>query len=267
MKILHTATITIAIILMIIVSPVAFGTLSFAARTNSIGTSAQHNNITASSSRIPTINTPKITTTTTTPASHNATTTNTTLMGAPGSYPGSYTCSRGDNFLWNHVYGVSGSGKDPWSQPGPNHPGKSRLTVKTPPCIRVTGTVYSQPHPPPSTQGTHDDPDGDLHFTLTLDPQYVQYSDKNNCKTAPMPTGCNRIIVEVICHNPGLASKSGYFNNPPWGDYCSGVDSEYMRGQFPKQGEKLTVSGRFVHDTGTEDWNEIHPASKIIPNP
>jgi len=258
MKILHTATITIAIILMIIVSPMAFGTLSFAARTNSTGTSTQRNNITASSSKIPIINTPKITTTN--PASHNATAANTTLMGAPGSY----TCSRGDNFLWNHVYGVSGSGKDPWSQPGPNHSGKSRLTVKTPPCIRVTGTVYSQPHPPPSTQGTHDDPDGDLHFTLTLDPQYVQYSDKNNCKTAPMPTGCNRIIVEVICHNPSLASKSGYFTT--WGDYCSGVDSEYNRGQFPKQGEKLTVSGRFVHDNGNEDWNEIHPASNINPN-
>jgi hypothetical protein len=260
MKALHTATITIAIILMIIVSPVAFGTLSFAARTNSTGTSAQHNNITASSSKIPNINTPKITTTTN-PASHNATTTtNTTLMGAPGSY----TCSRGDNFLWNHVYGVSGSGKDPWSQPGPNHPGKSRLMVKTPPCIRVTGTVYSQPHPPPSTQGTHDDPDGDLHFTLTLDPQYVQYSDKNDCN--PPVTGCKNIIVEVICHNPGLASKSGYFNNPPWGDYCSGVDSEYKRGQFPKQGEKLTVSGRFVTDADNS-WNEIHPASNINPNP
>jgi len=257
MKILHTATITIAIVLMIIVSPMAFGTLSFAARTNSTGTSAQHkNNITASSSKIPTINTPKITTTN--PASHNATTTtNTTLMGV-GNYPGSYTCSGGDKFLWNHVYGVPGNGNEPWNRPN------SRLEEKTPPCIRVTGTVYSQHYPPPSTQGTHDDEDGDLHFTLTLDSQYVQYSYKNNCR--PPSNTCNRIIVEVICHNPTLASNNGYFTK--WGgDYCKGVGSEYKVGQFPKQNEKLTVSGKFVHDKGREDWNEIHPASNISPNP
>jgi hypothetical protein len=248
MKALHTAIITIAIVLMIIVSPMAFGTLSFAARTNSTGTSAQHNNknnITASSSKIPNINTPKITTTTN-PASHNATT-NTTLMGAP------YTCSNTDKFLWNHVYGVPGSGRDQWNRPNPmlHIATPSRLTIKSPPCIRVTGTVYSQVYPQPSTKGTHDDPDGDLHFTLTLDPTYAKYSSSG------------RIIVEVICHTTptGVYDKTG-----KWGDYCSGVDSEYKRGQFPKQGEKLTVSGRFVTDVDNS-WNEIHPASNINPNP
>jgi hypothetical protein len=249
MKILHTATITIAIVLMIIVSPMAFWTLSFAARTNSTGTSAQHNNITASS-KIPNINTPKIATTT--PASHNTTNTNTntTLMGAPGGY----TCSNADNFLWNHVYGASGNGKEPWSQPGPNHPGTSRLKELTPSCIRVTGTVYSA-YP----GGTRDDPDGDgdLHFTLTLDNAYKMYS---NGKPGP-----DRIIVEVICHTTptGVYDKTG-----KWGDYCktsTGTDviPAYPKGQFPKQGAKLTVSGKFVFDNGKEQWNEIHPASNI----
>jgi hypothetical protein len=37
----------------------------------------------------------------------------------------------------------------------------------------------------------------------------------------------------------------------------------YKPGQFPKQGDRLTVSGKFVFDTGREQWNEIHPASNI----
>jgi hypothetical protein len=32
--------------------------------------------------------------------------------------------------------------------------------------------------------------------------------------------------------------------------------------QFPKIGDKLTVSGKLVRDEG-EGWNEIHPASDI----
>ena len=228
MKILHTVTITIAIILMIIVSPMEFGTLSFAARTNSTGASAQHNNnITASSSNIPNINTSKITTTN--PASHNATT---SLMGG-----GKYPCSNTDNFLWNHV----------WSS--------SRLTQKTPPlCIRVTGTVYSIHDQSQPTRGTHDEPDGDLHFTLTLDSAYTTYSDRNDCN--PPITGCKNIIVEVICHNTPVKSYDQY------GKYCDGVKPVYTHGQFPKQGDRLIVEGKFVVDEN-EHWNEIHPASYV----
>jgi hypothetical protein len=261
MKILHTATITIAIVLMIIVSPMAFGTLSFAARTNSTGTSAQHNNnITASSSKIPNINTPKIATTN--PASHNATTTTTTKTvpsqittsrqreevanNATTLTSGSvHKCSTTDDFLWRHVY-----------DPG-------RLTTSPSPlgsCVTVTGTVYSITHLPPSKDGTHDDDDGDLHFTLTLDKGYEMYS---NGKPAS-----GHIIVEVICHNPGIPSNNGYFQR--WGDYCKTptgyVRSElspgyYPHGKFPYQGERLSVSGKLVNDGNK--WNEIHPASNI----
>jgi len=254
MKILHTATITIAIVLMIIVSPMAFGTLSFAASTNSTGTSAQHNsNITASSSNIPNINTPKITTTN--PASHNATT---SLMGG-GNYPGSYTCSNTDRFLWNHVYGASGNGKETWNRPNQQHPASkgfsSRLEEQSPSCITVAGTVYSK-YP----DGTQDDVDGDLHFTLQLDPQYEKYSKHDpDCKPHGIVTSCKNIIVEVICHK---APSQAYITQ--WGDYCHGVKSvHYASGQFPQQGDRLTVSGKFVFDTGTEQWNEIHPASDI----
>jgi hypothetical protein len=255
MKILHTATITIAIVLMIIISPVAFGTLSFAARTNSTGSSAQHNNnnITASSSNIPNINSPKIITNA---ASHNATTSS---MSA-GNYPGSYTCSNTDNFLWNHVYGASGNGKETWNRPNQQHPApasSSRLKELSPSCITVTGTVYSA-YP----GGTEDDPDGDgdLHFTLTLDKAYEMYSsNKPLCKPHGGGGSCKNIIVEVICHkDPAQKYRM------QWGDYCSRVNPVFYKpGQFPKQGDRLTVSGKFVFDTGGEQWNEIHPASNI----
>ena len=37
----------------------------------------------------------------------------------------------------------------------------------------------------------------------------------------------------------------------------------YPHGQFPKQGDKLTVSGKLVRDEDEGNWNEIHPASDI----
>jgi len=68
-----------------------------------------------------------------------------------------------------------------------------------------------------------------------------------------LPNPCYNIIVEVICHTTPAQKYTTH-----WGDYCNGVHSEYPKGQFPKQGDRLTVSGKFVFDTGTEKWNEIH---------
>jgi hypothetical protein len=141
-----------------------------------------------------------------------------------------------------------------------NHPSlKSRLTQgetsdgKKPPCITVTGTVYSA-----VGSGTQDDPDGDgdLHFTLALDPAFTKYSVPNDCN--PSKTGCTNIIVEVICHTQPLTK---YITT--WTDYCAGVPSKYPPKAFPRQGERLSVSGTFVNDDGK--WNEIHPASDIHP--
>jgi hypothetical protein len=257
MKILQATIITIVIVLMIIISPMTYSTLSFAARTNSTaGTGTQHNNSStasssssSSSSKIPSINPPKITTTN--PVGHNAT----TLVGG-GPDPCSNT--KTVDFLWDHVYGASGNHKEPWNQPGPNHPGPSRLTVNNPSCITVTGTVYSA-YP----GGTQDDPDGDgdLHFTLTLDPLYAKFSKNDPSCTSShgLPNPCYNIIVEVICHTePAQKYKT------TWGNYCSGVDPVYyMKNHFPTIGDRLSVSGKFVFDNGKEKWNEIHPASNI----
>ncbi|HEY6884608.1 MAG TPA: hypothetical protein VI278_11270 [Nitrososphaeraceae archaeon] len=64
----------------------------------------------------------------------------------------------------------------------------------------MEGTVYSKPG-----GGTVEDEDGDLHFTLKLDPQYTKYSNKYDCSpNYPDYKQClsqpDKIVVEVICH-------------------------------------------------------------------
>ena len=59
----------------------------------------------------------------------------------------------------------------------------------------MTGTVYS------SSSGTTEEPDGDLHFTLQLDPQYEKYSNQFDPQCILHPAGsppCKNIIVEII---------------------------------------------------------------------
>ena len=69
---------------------------------------------------------------------------------------GSYPCSNTDKYLWDHTYGKT------------DQSGKKVRLKDNGECITVTGTVYS-------SDGTHKEPDGDLHFTLQLDPQYEKF--------------------------------------------------------------------------------------------
>jgi len=193
-----------------------------------------------------------MTTTTTNPAAQNTTTI--ILIGDL------YTpCTGTDKFLWEHVYNVN-NGKA-WGQ----NPGRLKITpdpqnpqYKYGSCVTVTGQVYSAV----STGATHDEPDGDLHFTLALDQKYWGLSNPNDptCTPSPshgLPVGCRNIIVEVICHkDPDSSYKTK-------GNYCDKVNSVYQTGQLPKQGDKLTVSGKLVKDEGEGKWNEIHPASYV----
>ncbi|MGN6615164.1 MAG: hypothetical protein ACTHKC_08980 [Candidatus Nitrosocosmicus sp.] len=148
---------------------------------------------------------------------------------------------------------------EPWGQ----NPGSLKITpdpqsqYKYGYCVTVTGQVYSAV----PTGGTHDEPDGDLHFTLALDQTYWGLSNnKPECKPSPshgLPDGCRNIIVEVICHKTPASSYLGH------GDYCKDVKPTYPSGKFPQLGDKLTVSGKLVRDDGEGEWNEIHPASYI----
>jgi hypothetical protein len=244
---MRTETIVIGIVLSILLSSVAFGTFSYGV-TTSTGVQPPTAKVHSSINAVPSNATLHSSTTNkrapsqiTNSVAHNATT--------------SITCSTVDaknaEFLWKHVY-------DP-----------PRLTVLKP-CITVTGTVYS-------STGTKNEPDGDLHFTLTLDSQYVPLglTKPQNCalkasnspgfEDAALQTSasatCDRLIVQVICHN-AIASSYDHF-----GKYCKGVNSAYPYNMQPPQGEHLTVSGRLVNDcdtTGTcNGWNEIHPASYV----
>ena len=185
-------------------------------------------------------------------ASSNGTQSQSTISPPPPPTPsstgGPHPCTNTDKYLWDHTYGKTGTG------------GEIRLK-DIGQCITVTGTVYS------SSGGTTEEPDGDLHFTLQLDPQYEKYSNQFDPQCIPHPAGspaCKNIIVEVICHNKIDQSYIQKF-----GPYCNGVNS-ILQGE-PHQGDKLLVSGRWVTDLDETEppqhrhasWNEIHPASYI----
>ena len=249
---MRTEAIVIGIVLLVLLSSVAFGTFSYAVTTTSTGaqppTTKAHSSINAvpSNATLHSSTTKRAPSQITNFVAHNATT--------------SITCSATEatnaEFLAKHVYAPS------------------RLAVVDPkePCITVTGTVYSK-------AGTKNEPDGDLHFTLQLDTVGLKtvggkdITTSNNCaKGATNAAGysdvafqtpthtatppCDRLIVEVICHNP-IASSYGKF-----GTYCNGVNSAYPYNVLPPQGQHLTVSGRLVLDTDNS-WNEIHPASYV----
>jgi|tagenome__1003787_1003787.scaffolds.fasta_scaffold20963622_3 hypothetical protein len=103
----------------------------------------------------------------TNPVKPNTTNPTTSLTSVPSS---SSTYTNTDNYLWRHVYNVDNG--EPWGQKS------SRLNI-TPnsqynygSCVTVTGQVYSIYPPPSPERGTHDEPDGDLQFTLALDQKY-----------------------------------------------------------------------------------------------
>ena len=127
-------------------------------------------------------------------STQNQPTASSPLSLPPSSTGGPYPCTNTDKYLWDHTYGKTGIA------------GEIRLKDSGQ-CITVTGTVYG------SSSGTTEEPDGYLHFTLQLDPQYEKYSNPFDPQCILNPAGsppCKNIIVEVICHNK---IDSSYINN------------------------------------------------------
>ena len=239
---------TFGLVLIVVLSVTAFNTFSFAASTNNTNNPSPATSITTNEKTT----SPSIGTNPVKPNTPNPTT---SLTSVPSSSSSSSTCTNTDNYFWKHVYNVDNG--EPWGQ----NPGRLKITpdsqYKYGSCVTVTGQVYSAV----STGGTHDEPDGDLHFTLALDQTYWGLSN-NDPKCTPsvshgLPVGCRNIIVEVICHKD---PDSSYLKH---GNYCDKVNSIFPHGQFPQQGLKLKVSGKLVRDDGEGKWNEIHPASYI----
>jgi hypothetical protein len=144
-------------------------------------------------------------------------------------------------FCWNHVY-------DP-----------NRL-LKQQTFITVTGNVSDNPI---------SEPDGDTHFVLTLDPTFAHLSKPINCEKhatgfedvalvqgqAQQTTQCNKIVVEIICHNSIDSTKK-----PKPAQACGNYHSSEI--MTPKYGQHLRVSGSYVLDHDHGDWAEIHPVFK-----
>jgi hypothetical protein len=122
-----------------------------------------------------------------------------------------------DAKLWNHVY----------------H--SNRLAVVKN-CVTVTGTVHI----------VRNEPDGDTHMQLLLDPQF---SNMVNAVNKTKQKGA--LVIEPMCtHRPRA-------NNTPANNACANFSQ-----RFPAltEGAHVKVTGSYVvdHDRG-HGWREIHP--------
>jgi len=104
-----------------------------------------------------------------------------------------------------------------------------------------------------------------VFHSITYTCTYLTRSKEHDPQCIPHPAGspaCKNIIVEVICHN-----KVDQIYITTFGGYYKGVNSVFQ--EEPHQGDRLSVSGRWVQDLDQtmpnphSPWNEIHPASNI----
>ena len=128
----------------------------------------------------------------------------------------------------------------------------SRLTVKNP-CTTVSGTVDC----------VKDEPDGDIHIRLRLDPAFHQLlTPANAYQQCPNQTDPH-LVVEII---PQVG-------HPPF-PANSANDGGFITPAQPNVGDHITVTGPYVWDNNAlhdliypgkdvKDWAEIHPAWNI----
>jgi hypothetical protein len=123
--------------------------------------------------------------------------------------------------LWNHVY----------------H--SNRLTVVQN-CVTVSGTIHI----------VRQEPDGDTHIQLRLDPQF---SNILNAINKSRQNGA--LVIEPMCTHAPSAS------NAPANKAC-----QHFSQSFPAltEGAHVKVTGSYVvdHDPG-HGWREIHPITSV----
>jgi hypothetical protein len=132
--------------------------------------------------------------------------------------------------LWAHVY----------------HP--SRLHIKQD-CLTVTGVIMdataNQSHP--RSDGVRKEADGDTHGWLKIDPEFENLINDGNRAEQE-----SNLVFEIVCFwRPTQADAK-----PACIDYQSDVS-------LPLVGTHVTITGTFVRDTHHDQWNEIHPVSRI----
>jgi hypothetical protein len=100
-------------------------------------------------------------------------------------------------------------------------------------CITVSGTVAL----------LEQNPDGDLHLRLSLDPAYSNLINGNNVQYQE-----SDLVVEIIC-----VGQITYAGAAPACQNYTNIIPE------PNVGEHITVSGPYVLDLHDHNWTEIHP--------
>jgi hypothetical protein len=116
---------------------------------------------------------------------------------------------------------------------------RERLKVLKDPAT-VTGTVLGV------SGGPHSPADGDLVFSLKLDPPYASMVNKQN-NLAHYAGG---LWIEAVCQGPNKATEARH-----QGD-CKCNAPRFTK---PKVGDHLKITGAHCTDVGEEGHNEIHP--------
>lgn len=103
-------------------------------------------------------------------------------------------------------------------------------------------------------------PDGDVHFTLRLDPPYVGLVNQANVREQ-----YGFLVVEIVPADrpgcvPGRRPASGRGDEDL--GVCTGANVE-----TPHAADHVTVVGPYVLDTDHGGWAEIHPAWYVHADP
>jgi hypothetical protein len=105
-------------------------------------------------------------------------------------------------------------------------------------CIRVTGTVLA----------IRQEPDGDLHIRVQLDPPYQGLLTPAN--QAQCGQGiCGLLVVEPVCVHAVTQADAVAS--------CQ-ADPDPLR-SLPAVGQHVWLEGRFVFDLDHGGWAELHP--------
>ena len=113
-----------------------------------------------------------------------------------------------------------------------------RLTLVDP-CIQVTGTI----------EVIRNEPDGDYHILLKLDPDFENLVNDGNKKLQR-----GDLVLEPVCELTVTQADAV--------SSCVGFSSDVPK---PTVGAHVVVIGPYVLDTEHSDWAEIHPAWRIDP--
>ncbi len=114
-------------------------------------------------------------------------------------------------------------------------------------CVTVTGQVVGvAPHYPS---------DGDMVFSLRVDPEYEHLLTEGNRTTEKMDGG---IWCEAICQHENVSTE-------PWHQGDCEKGGPFPKFPLPSIGDRLSVTGIHTIDNGEGEYGqaEIHPISQM----